>query len=404
MKELINREKYVNKILSFKDKEYVKILVGVRRAGKSSILKLIQNELIRTGIHEDRIVNINFEKMEFDNLKSPESFNSYIAKRISNNIKTYIFIDEVQELKEWARVINSINVSYDVDIYITGSNSNLFSGHHLTYLSGRYVSFEILPLSLMEIKHFLKGDKQLSEYYDTFKEGSFPMLIFEQNSSNKSTLIDDLYNAVYLRDIILRAKVKNTKQLQNVGRFLFDSIGKRISAKNIYDSLKNEDEHLSSNTISTYLSLFESAYLFYHCKRYDVQGKKLLQTHGKFYTVDLALAKKISSNAFENKGHILENFVFLELKKAGYNVQTLSVNRDYEIDFLAEKDSKKIFIQVSLSIVDENTFEREIRPFKYIRENGERYLVTLDNFIFDIPECKHINVFKFLEEVIYTEK
>lgn len=398
--KLINRELYVNKILRFKDKDLVKILIGVRRSGKSTILQLLQQNFLNNGVKKEQIISINFEENRNKNLRSADSIHDYVEKNIIMGEKNYLFIDEVQEVEEWAKTINSLKVTYELDIYVTGSNSNLFSGFHLTYLSGRYVSFEIFPLSFQEFKKFNMNNGNSDEVnYEIFNKGSFPAVVLENQINDKEDMIRDLYDAIYLRDIALGGNIRLSKQLENISRHLFESIGKIISIKKIYESIKREGVDISSNTVSSYLSLFEAAYLIYHCKRYDLKGRKLLETNGKYYAIDLALAKHISSNIAENVGYNLENFVFLELKKAGFQVHTLIVNREYELDFLAIKGDKRMYIQVSLSILDENTLKREIRPFKYIKGNGEKILLTLDNFIFNLEECKHKNVFKFVNEL-----
>lgn len=398
MEKLINRPIYMGKILKTINKDYVKILTGVRRSGKSYMLKLIKQHLLEKGIKPAQIIYINFEDLSFKSLSKSEELINYVDSNLYAEGKTYLFIDEVQEVENWAQVINSFNVSKNIDIYITGSNSNMFIGQHLTYLSGRYISFEILPLSIKEVKLFLGTNNPLDSYYPAYKKGSFPMIVLEDDDSTKGFRIDDLYNSVYLRDIMQNGKIWNSKQLENVARFLFESVGKTISIKKIHDTMTSFNETISINTVSNHIKLFEAAYLLYNCKRYDISGKKLLSTNGKFYSVDIALSNKVADNYTINDGYQLENFVFLELKKAGFTIYTISVGKGYEIDFLAKKNDLVYYIQVSISILDEKTRDREARPFKYIKGNGEKFILTLDTFQFTFDNCKHMNIFKFIEE------
>lgn len=396
MNNLINRPIYINKISLMKDKDFVKILIGVRRSGKSSILKLLIRKFLEEGLKEQQILFISFEDSANKNLKSPEIFEKYIEDRIYKEGKTYLFVDEIQELEEWAYLINSFKVKYDIDIYVTGSNANIFTGKHTTYLAGRYVSFEVMPLSLIEIRSFDNNQKALSDYYNDMLEGSFPMILLEKDKRVKLWIMTQLYESVYIRDIMLSGGIRNTKQLENTARYLFENVGKTISIKKIHDTLKSNNEEISYSTLSNFFTLFESAYLLYHCRRYDLKGRQLLQTNGKFYSVDIALANIAAANNSINRGYLLENFVYLELRKAGFTINTLSVNREYEIDFIAIRANKKMFIQVSQSIVDDNTLQREVRPFKYINEDGEKIIVTRDVDKIQLENCRHMNVFEFI--------
>lgn len=392
----IKREKYLDLLKSMTNEQYVKILIGVRRSGKTSILNMHKEYLATTGVTQAQILHINFESVTFLHLTDGIQLHNEIEKRIVPNKKFYLFIDEVQEMKDWAKYINSLRVTFDIDIYVTGSNSNLFAGEHLTYLAGRYISIQIYPLSYTEMQLF-KGEENV---YHSFLEGSFPEIALIADPIKKKMMVEDVKISVFERDVILRGNIKNRALLNLVATFLFHSIGNTISFKKIKDTLGSNNRNTTINTIDSYVDLMTRAYLIFHCPRYDVQGKKLLKTNGKFYSVDVALARTISGESL-GRGRELENFIFLELKKNGWDVFTLNVNRDYEIDFKAKRGINEIiYIQVAEYISNESVWERETRPFIYLNDIHPRYVVSFDEIMINSDKCKHINVIDFVTKFI----
>lgn len=397
---LIERNKYLDKIWLAKDKDLIKILTGVRRCGKSSLLLLLAKRLMNSGIPEDQILLINMEDNDLSSLEDQNLIYKYIKSRINPDVKTYILIDEVQEIPSWAKIINSLNVMFDVDIYITGSNSHLFSGEHLTYITGRYIEFEIYPLSFYEFIDFKKIDSSNNkEIFDDFITNSFPGLVNETDEFIKRMMLSALLKSAFRRDVILRGNIRNVALFDKVCRYVFDNVGKITSLKKIRDTIVSSGESISLDAITNYVNLLESAYLLYNCPKYDLKGKNILKTNGKFYSIDIGLAKVISMNNNQDSGFAFENFVYLELKKAGWDVYTLNVSRDYEIDFYAFKNGKSIYVQACISLENEQTRDREIRPFRSLNDNFDKFIVTLDPFPQKANECNIINVFEFIKVI-----
>lgn len=397
---MIVRNKYMNRLIKVKENGQVKILTGVRRSGKSTLLKQLMQYFIDSGIPSNSIGYIDFEKAASWKYKNVDTIHQYVANLAQIN-GSVLFIDEVQEIDEWAKIVNSLNASYKVDIYVTGSNARVFAGEHLTYLAGRYTSINVYPLSFEEFVDYQYKDSQkiydYSPFYEVFIKSTFPKFVTESDEVEKENVLNDLYQSVFRRDIIERGKIRDENKFWNVSRFIFDNVGSEVSIKKIKDTLTTVGESLSAETVQNYISLILSSYTLFHCPRYDLNGKKLLKTNGKFYSVDPGLQRLIANNSNENRGKIFENFIYLELLKAGYRVNCLNVSRDYEVDFLAIKGSKKMYIQVSLSVIDENTLQREIRPFKLIKDNLPKHLVTWDHFITKSDDYIHNNFFSFIK-------
>lgn len=392
---MIERSKYLNTLINSIDNGMVKLLVGVRRSGKSTLLKMLQEHMKKNGVKSNQIIEINFEMIEFDYLKDMYTLNDYIKSKSSNKDKTYLFIDEVQEIPEWARVVNSLRVTYNIDIYVTGSNARVFSGEHLTYLSGRYLSIDVFPLSYFEYEIFNKENNIESSYND-FLDSSFPAIVLEPNNEIKNIMKQDLYDAIFQRDIILRGKIRNESTFLKVARFVLEHIGSQISVNKIKNTLISNGTKVSFDAVDNYVNMMLKSYFIYSCERYDIKGKEILKSNCKYYAVDFGIREKIIPNTNTNTGRILENFVYLELIKNGYNVYTGKVGRDYELDFVATKGDRKLYVQVSESIIDLTIREREARPFKYIGDLSERYLVTFDQIKYKFDNFKHCTIMEFL--------
>lgn len=392
---MIYRQKYVDEIYLAIDSTQVKILTGIRRSGKSTILKMIKNKMIEDGINSERILYINMEDNDLKFLQDSDVVYQYLKENLSEDGKTYIFIDEIQEIPNWAKIINSLNTMFNVSIFLTGSNSKLFSGEHLTYLTGRYIEFHIYPLSFNEFMSFNNGGDSNILYKD-FQNGSFPGIVLERNEILKPKMLEALWLSIIKKDMELRVSNKNSAQFGRICKYIFGNIGNITSISKINNYLASDGTPTSYDTIDSYINLLESSFLLYRCPTYLEKGKTILKTNGKFYSVDIGLAKLVAEIDNSNFGAIFENFVYLELKKAGYKVYTSRVNKDYEIDFFAYKNNRKMFVQVSLNAGEKETLEREVRPFRYLNGNEEKYLVTFDPFDYNVKECKVINIFNFI--------
>lgn len=397
---MFTRDFFLNSLIRLRDNDFVKILTGIRRSGKSSLLELFKSWLIETGVSEKRIVSINYELAEMSALRQSEALHDYIKARASETSeRLYILIDEIQEVEEWARVINSIRAGFNADIYVTGSNSRAFAGEHLTYMAGRYVEIKVYPLSLKEFMQF-RGykEKDVQKAYNEFvKIGGFPAVALTSDKFLQRTIIDGLFDSVFTRDIILRGKIKNEGAFLKVAKFVLDNIGSYVSANGIANTLKSQGHRITVDTIDNYLKLMCNAYVLYQCERYDLRGKERLRTNGKYYVADLALRNKLLGERNTNLGYVTENIVFLELKRRGYEVFVGKYN-DLEIDFVAQRGDEKLYVQVALSALDESVLKREIEPFKYIKDKYPKLLITADAMDLSTDAFVHRNLYDFLLE------
>jgi predicted AAA+ superfamily ATPase len=396
---MIPREQYTNRLLSMRDTDYIKILTGVRRSGKSSILQLLKEALLDMGVDEDHIIEVNFEKYEFDHLQESGAFHSFVSTRIKDGSTHYLLIDEVQEMDAWAKHINSVRVSWPVDIYVTGSNARMFIGEHLTYITGRYVLMEVFPLSFAEFltfSEFYEGRNYLAEQYDEYlRIGSFPAVSLTKDNQIREMLNSGLFDSIFARDIMLRGNIRNEGVFMKVAKFVFEHIGSQLSANSIANALKSEGHSITVDTVDNYLSLMCNAYVLYQCERYDIRGKQRLKTNGKYYIVDPGLRNRLLGFRSFDQGHILENIIFLELRRCGFEVY-VGKNGSYEVDFMASKQGSLHYIQVSLSVMDAAVLERELRSLRSIRDNYPRWLLTMDQLDYSQDGIRHIKLFDFL--------
>lgn len=380
---MIFRENYVNKIMAFTDTPFVKILTGVRRCGKSTIMQMIMEELRKKGIKDERIVSLRFDSMEYEGLSAKELYDLLKAK-LSKEETTYLFLDEVQEIPEWEKAVNSINTDFNVDIYVTGSNSRMMSSEISTYLTGRYVSFRIFTLSFAE---YLTFKKKYGDLEDTHKElvnyikyGGFPAIHLQKYPLDDAyTIIRDIYNSTIFSDIVKRNQVRKIDQLERVVKFVFDNVGKTFSAKSISDYLKSEHRSIDNETVYNYLEKLESAYILHRCSRYDVQGKELLKTQEKFYLADSSFKYSVLGYNDESVAAMLENVVYLELLRRGYEV-CIGKTQNGEIDFIATRQSDKLYIQITREINSEKTEKREYDKLLEINDQYPKYLLRTDEF------------------------
>lgn len=404
---MIERLHYLDRIIPFVDTELIKVITGVRRSGKSMMLKQVQNHLIVKGVQKEQIININFEEMRNESLLEYRALNNYLEESIENlSSKAYIFLDEIQEVASFERVINSLRASYGnmVDIYITGSNAKLLSGELATFLSGRYVQFEIYPFTLSE---YIKGKRSINigltnqEYFNNYLiEGGMPFPIFQEFTyTDTQSYLSDIYNSIILKDIVERENIREPEILRRLLNYVLGNIGRTFSARSIVKYFKSEGINSSINTIINYLTFAQSAYAIIPLRRYDIQGKKLLQSQEKYYVVDHGLRQAIIGRNEEDIELVLENIVLLELMARGYDVY-VGKSKDYEVDFVAEKKEKdglvRKYIQVSYLIATPETREREFRSLKVIEDNFEKLVLSLDPITLSSEGISHYNLIDWL--------
>jgi predicted AAA+ superfamily ATPase len=379
-----NRQSYLNTLLEFLDKELIKVIVGVRRCGKSTLLKLLAAELEKRGIPGKNIIYINFESMKYRDIADCNLFYDYVAERVPKNGKIYLLIDEPQNVVGWERAVNSFKVDFDCDIYITGSNARLLSSELSTLIAGRYVEIDLYPLSYKEYLDFHGAEKSDKTFQDYLKFGGFPSIAeLGGNVDRINDVLDGVYNTVIVKDVIAKNKIKDEELLQKIVAFLADNVGNSTSSNSIANSLvsgrriENTKKAPAASTVESYISALEKAFVFYEARRYDVKGKSLLKTLGKYYIVDIGLRNMLLGYRDVDRGHILENIVFLELKRRGYNVFIGKVD-EKEVDFIAEKASHRMYIQVCETLGDDKTLERELAPLSAIKDNYEKLVITND--------------------------
>lgn len=394
---MIIRQKYLEKLKSYKDMQIIKVITGIRRCGKSSLLKLYKDDLISNGIDEKQIIFINLEEKEKENLKNVDNLYDFIKSNLVKDKMNYIFIDEVQECENFQVAVDSLFIKDNIDIYITGSNAHMLSGELATLLSGRYITIEVLPLSFEEYLQGVGSDNLDSKYRDYLRFGGFPFILqFKGNEEQIRTYLDGLYNTIFKKDIVRRNKISNEDALENVTKFIFDNIGNLTSSKKISDTLTSNNCKVSQPTVEGYLKALVDSYFVYKVTRYDIKGKQYLKSMAKYYVSDMGMRNYLLGYKNINRGFIQENIVYLELIRRGYKVFIGKVD-NIEIDFVALKGSETIYIQVSESIQDESTFEREMKPLRAVRDYNKRVVITTD---YDINESydgiRHINLIDFL--------
>lgn len=381
---MIERPLYVDKIMAYVDTPFVKILTGVRRCGKSTILKMIMERLkTERNIPEDRIISCRFDSMEYEDMTAKQIY-TLLKDQLSSTGRTYLFLDEVQEIKGWEKVVNSLASDFDVDLYITGSNSRMMSSEIATYLTGRYISFRIFTLSfgeyLMFKSKFANVGEPKAELANYVRLGGFPATHLQAYSQDEIyTIVRDIYNSTIFSDIVKRNQVRKIDQLERVVKYTFNNVGNTFSAKSIADYLKAERRSLDNETVYSYLEKLEKAYLLHRCSRYDLQGKELLKTQEKFYLADVALRYSVLGYNADSVASSLENIVYLELCRRGYTVN-VGKTGDSEIDFVAVRQNEKIYVQVTQEINSEKTEKREYSRLLEIPDNYPKFVLTTDEF------------------------
>ena len=393
---MLKRELYLKRIRDFYDSDLIKILVGIRRCGKSVILEQIIEELKNKGINEDHIIYVNFEFIEFEELTDYKKLNNYIKEKIKDSSMYYLFFDEIQNVENFEKVVNSLRASQKVSIFITGSNSRLLSEELSTILSGRYVSFRINPLSYKEVLQLKCLEKSTDEAFQDFmKWGSLPNRFQFQNEEAIKNYLYGVFDSIILRDVVERLKIRDTSLFNLILQYIIDTIGREFSAENIINFLKNEGREVSTLTIYSYIEALCKALLIRKVYRYDVHGKAVLKTLNKYYVTDLGIAQIKNNKTEIDKSYAIENIVYNELIIKGYDVFTGKTKKG-EIDFVATKPNKKIYIQVAYSIPNEETKKREFGAYDNINDNYPKYVISLDKITYEYNGIKHVNLIDFL--------
>lgn len=398
---MIDRPLYLDKIMPFVDTPFVKILTGVRRCGKSTILKMIIKKLREEKhVDDEQILSYRFDSMEYEDMTTKELYLELKSKIIPSK-KTYLFLDEIQEIEGWEKVVNTLASDFDVDIYITGSNSRMMSSEISTYLTGRYITFHIYTLSFEEYLMFKKSYTTLKDLKQEFSQyvrlGGFPATHLQDYSQDEVyTIVKDIYNSTIFSDIVRRNQVKKIDQLERVVKYTFNNIGNTFSAKSISNYFKSEQRKIDNETVYSYLEKLQKAYILHKCSRYDLQGKDILKTQEKFYLADVSLRYSVLGYTVDSIAASLENIVYLELKRRGYDVYIGKI-KDKEIDFVATKQNEKIYVQVTQEIKSEKTQKREYEQLLEIRDNYPKYVVMADDFAGGNYEgIKTMNIVDFL--------
>ena len=393
---MLKRELYLKRIREFYDSDLIKILVGIRRCGKSVILEQIIEELKNIGIEEKHIIYVNFEFIEFEELTDYKKLNTYVKERIQDDEMYYLFFDEIQNVDNFEKVVNSLRASQKVSIFITGSNSRLLSEELSTVLSGRYVSFRINPLSYKEVLELKGIEKSTDEVFEDYmKWGSLPNRFQFQNEEAIKNYLYGVFDSIILRDVVERLKIRDTSLFNLILQYIIDTIGREFSAENIINFLKNEGREVSTLTIYSYIEALCKALLIRKVYRYDVHGKAVLKTLNKYYVTDLGIAQIKNNKTEIDKSYAIENIVYNELIIKGYEVFTGKTKKG-EIDFVATKPNKKIYIQVAFSIPNEETKKREFGAYDNINDNYTKYVISLDKITYEYNGIKHVNLIDFL--------
>lgn len=393
---MIDRPEYLNELISFKDKDLIKIVTGIRRCGKSTLFDLYIKYLIKNNINENQIIRINLEEYEFDNIENYSDLYTYINSKLIKDNMNYVFIDEVQKVSDFQKACDSLYIKKNVDLYITGSNSKLLSGELATLLSGRYVEIKMLPLSFKEyISYVGEGDLQ-KKYIDYITKSSFPYTLMLNSSRDIRMYLDGVYNTVIVNDIANRKEISDISMLKDVIKFMFDNIGNIYSSTSIANTMTSSGRKISVPTVEKYIEALVESYVLYKVPRYDIKGKNYLTTGAKYYISDIGLRFYLLGSKNIDEGHILENVVYLELKRRGYEIY-IGKNEETEVDFVATNDKGDEYYQVSYTIKDEETLKRELKPLDSIRDHNPKYLLTTDYTPYTSHNgIKQINVFEWL--------
>lgn len=395
--ERIERQDYLNKLIAFKDKKLIKVITGIRRCGKSTIMEIFRDWLLNNGVSPEQILYLNFEDYDNIELRNPLALHQYIKPLILPDKPTYIFFDEIQHVKDFPDIINSINLKPNVDLYVTGSNAYMLSNEIATLLSGRYVEIAMLPLSFKEYVEGCGGSDNLEKAYTNYiTQSSFPLLLALDRPKDIIDYLNGVYNTVVMKDIISRKKIQDVMMLESVIRFVADNIGNMLSTKRIADIMTADGRKIDQKTVEKYLTSLCETFFVYEAKRYNVKGKQLLKTLGKYYLVDVGLRRMLLGGRSFDAGRLLENVVYLELLRRQKSVYIGKID-NLEVDFVAIDENDIVYYQVAATVRDEATLKRELSSLQQINDQYPKYILTLD----EDPEAdydgiKRINALKWL--------
>ena len=400
---MLKRDEYIKQIVPFIDKDVIKVLTGIRRSGKSVMLKLLMEELKNRGINENQFIYINFENLKYRNLKNYERLYDFILNKVDDKYKSYyIFLDEIQEVEEWERCVNSLRVDEDFnfDIYITGSNAKLLSGELSTYLAGRYIEFVVYPFSFKEFFEIMKEKNKEIDLKEAFQDyvkfGGMPFLHnLDYNFEASMQYLQDLYASIILKDITQRNNIRDTDLLERIINYIIINIGNTFSANSISKFFKSENKKVATETILNYIKACEEAFLVYRVARNDLLGKKILNVNEKYYIADHGIREATMENNQKDINQVLENIVYFEMLRRGYNVKIGKVD-NLEVDFVCKKNDETIYIQVSYLLASEDTKEREFSVLENIKDNYPKYVLSMDEFDMSRNGIKHVNLIEFL--------
>ena len=393
---MIERPDYLQELISFKEKDSIKIVTGIRRCGKSTLFDLYIEYLLLNGVNKDQIIRINLEEYEFNDIIDYNDLYDYVNSKLLNDKMNYVFIDEVQKINEFQKACDSLYIKKNVDLYITGSNSKLLSGELATLLSGRYVEIKMLPLSFKEYISYVGETDIQKKYVDYITKSSFPYTLKLDSSKDIRMYLDGLYNTVIVNDIAERKDISDIGMLKDVIKFMFDNVGNLCSSTSIANTMTSNGRKISVPTVEKYLESLVESFVLYKVSRYDIKGKNYLTTGSKYYLSDIGLRYYLLGSKNADDGHILENMVYLELLRRGYEVY-VGKNDDNEIDFVAVNEKGEEYYQVSYTVKGEKTLERELKPLNNINDHNPKILLTADFTPYTSHNgIKQINVFDWL--------
>lgn len=394
----IPRTEYLNKLIAFRDKKIIKVITGVRRCGKSTLMQIYQDYLRDNGVEEKCIISVNLEDYDYYELRQPKNLHSYTKERLVDGKMTYIFLDEIQRCENFPEVVDSLFIKDNVDLYLTGSNAYMLSSEIATLISGRYVEISMLPLSFKEYVLSTGSSAELSRKYAEYLENSsFPYALELKGQPKEiKDYLDGIYNTIVVKDVASRKRFPDTMMLESVARFIFNNIGNPLSTKKIADTMTSYGRKIDVKTVEKYLNALMESFIVYQAKRYNISGKQYLKTLEKYYVVDIGMRYMLLGSRSTDVGHILENVVYLELLRRGYQVYVGKVD-EFEVDFVAMESKRIIYFQVAATVRDESTLRRELAPLEKINDHYQKFILTLD----DDPEAdyngiRRINVLDWL--------
>ena len=391
---MIQRKQYLNKLIRMKDEKVIRVITGIRRCGKSTLLVLFQEYLRQNGVDDSRIISINFEDMKYYSLLDYRKLYEYVTTRLPGGKRTYVFLDEIQNVPDFQRVVDSLYIKDNVDVYITGSNAWLLSGDLATLPSGRYIELNMLPLSFAEYFE-MKGGGKREAFTSYYLNGGFPQAASIADDEVRTDYIRGIYNTVFLKDVVAHRKISDVELLESVTRFLLDNTGNIVSSKKIADSLVSCGRKTTSVTVENYVSALMEAYVLYKAPRYDIKGNQYLKSLEKYYAADVSLRHFVLGTRERDIGRILENIVYLELVRRGYDVRVGKAG-EKEVDFVATAGDKKTYYQVAATVLDPATFQREFEALRVIRDHYPKFVLTMDDLPMGHNGIQQMNIIDFL--------